>query len=122
MTAMNEAMNERTVRCFHDDQGDISALAGTRTAVIGYGNLGRSMALNLRDSGCRPIVGNVDDDYAKTAIDDGFTPQGIEDAVAAADIVLVMLPDEVIPEVVERDVAPALRPGAALCFASGYVL
>ncbi|HEX9819002.1 MAG TPA: NAD(P)-binding domain-containing protein [Methylomirabilota bacterium] len=96
-------------------------LAGETVAVLGYGNLGRSAALNLRDSGAKVRVGNREDDYAVLARADGF--EVVPPAEAAADtLVFVLLPDEVIPEVFARDVAPALRAGAAVAFASGYCL
>ena len=99
------------------------ALADERVAVLGYGNLGRSFALNLRDSGVEKLrVGNVADDKAENARQDRFPTVEIPEATRDADIVLVMLPDEVIPEVFSQQIAPRLSPRAALVFASGYVL
>src|SRR5439155_673995 len=95
------------------------ALAGETVAVLGYGNLGRSAALNLRDSGVKVRIGNRDDEYADQARADGFEVVPLATA-AGADIVFVLLPDEVIPEVFARDVAPELRPGSAVAFGSGY--
>ena len=97
------------------------ALAGEAVAVVGYGNLGRTAALNLRDSGVKLLIGNREDDYAVRARADGFEVSSPADA-ATADIVLVLLPDEVIPEVFPRDIAPTLRPGSAIAFGSGYSL
>jgi ketol-acid reductoisomerase len=91
-------------------------------AVIGYGNLGRSLALNLRDSGLAVVVGNIPDDYREQAIDDGFEVRDPATAAAKAATVLVLLPDEVIPVVFARDLAGAFQPGAAVCFASGYAI
>lgn len=101
---------------------DAEALAGQTVAVLGYGNLGRSMALNLRDAGLPVIVGNVDDEYRPIAARDGFDVLDLAEAAGAADVVLVLLPDEVIPGCLAADVIPKLRDGAAVCFASGYVL
>ena len=95
------------------------ALAGETVAVLGYGNLGRSAALNLRDSGVKVRIGNRDDEYTDQARADGFEVVPLATA-AGADIVFVLLPDEVIPEVFARDVAPELRPGSAVAFGSGY--
>ena len=95
------------------------ALDGEAVAVLGYGNLGRSAALNLRDSGVKVRVGNRDDEYADRAKADGFEVVPLATA-AGDDIVFVLLPDEVIPEVFARDVAPELRPGSAVAFGSGY--
>jgi ketol-acid reductoisomerase len=101
--------------------GGPGALAGEAVAVLGYGHLGRSAALNLRDSGVKVRIGNRVDAYAEQARADGF--EVVPLALAAGDdIVWVLLPDEVIPEVFAADVAPALRPGAAVAFGSGYSL
>jgi ketol-acid reductoisomerase len=96
-------------------------LAGESVAVLGYGNLGRSAALNLRDSGAKVRVGNREDEYAELARADGFEVVPLAEA-AGDTMVFVLLADEVIPEVFERDIAPGLRHGAAVAFASGYCL
>jgi len=103
--------------------GDVpaGALDGESIAVLGYGNLGRSAALNLRDSGVKVRVGNRDDEYAERARADGFEVVPLATA-AGDDVAFVLLPDEVIPEVFNRDVAPELRPGSAVAFGSGYSL
>lgn len=97
------------------------ALAGETVAVVGYGHLGRAVALNLRDSGVKVRVGNRADEYADQARADGFEVVPIATA-AADDIVWVLLPDEVIPEVFAGEIGPALRTGAAVAFSSGYSL
>lgn len=113
-------MTELTFYRAHD--ADPGALDRQTVAVVGYGNLGRSIALNLRDSGVAVLVGNVPDDYHAAAVADGFDVRDIAAATAAADIVFVLVPDEVIPACLRDAIAPALRPGAAVCFASGYAL
>jgi len=99
------------------------SLQGLRLAVIGYGHLGRPFSLNLRDSGAlQLVVGNIEDDYAQVAREDGFTVLPVAEATAAADIIYILLPDEVIPEVFAAGIAPNLSPGSAIVFASGYTL
>src|SRR5262249_43268206 len=105
---------------YHDEDADLGALADERIAVIGYGNQGRSQALNLRDSGLDVIVGNIGDAARARAEREGFAAFDIPKAVAAAQIAMLLIPDEIMPEVYERDVAPGLADGAAVCFASGY--
>ena len=62
-----------TENLFHTrDDADLAALDGATVAVLGYGNLGRSMALNLRDSGLTVVVGNRDDKYRQSAGSDGM--------------------------------------------------
>src|SRR6266511_2209943 len=60
--------------------------------------------------------------YRATAQADGSEVSGVGEAVATADVVYVLIPDEVIPEVCRYEVAPRLRSGACVCFASGYVV
>jgi len=98
------------------------ALDGLVVGLVGYGNLGRSLALNLRDSGLHVLVGNIDDEYRTTALGDGFEAVPIEDAVSRSDIVWIVIPDEIIPSCFLETIAPHLRPGSAICFASGYPL
>ncbi len=112
-----------SLRSFHAQDADPHALEGERVAVIGYGNLGRALALNLRDSGVTPLlVGNISDEYAQLAQSDGFQVLPIGKAVARSDISLILLPDEVIPEVFDAEIIPNLAPGSAVLFASGYTL
>jgi ketol-acid reductoisomerase len=98
------------------------ALAGESVAVLGYGNLGRTAALNLRDSGAKVRIGNREDEYAERARKEGFEVVPITTAAAAADVVYVLLPDEVIPTLFDSEIAPLLRPGSAIAFGSGYTL
>ena len=63
-------MDETTF--YRSGDEDPAALAGRTVAVVGYGNLGRSIALNLRDSEVAVVVGNIDDEYRRRARDDGF--------------------------------------------------
>lgn len=115
-------MSEPAVVVHKSDRVDRGALEKRTVAVIGYGNLGRSVALNLRDSDVKVVVGNIDDEFRQNAIADGFDVRDIGSAVASADVVFLLIPDEEISDVLEREIAPSLRPGGALCFASGYVI
>lgn len=101
---------------------DPDSLTGQRVAVIGYGLLGASMALNLRDAGLEVVVGNLDDSYRDRGIADGFCVVDIAQAVAQADLVYMLIADEAIPDCFASSVAPSLRSGSAVCFASGYCL
>jgi ketol-acid reductoisomerase len=108
------------VPTYASDSIDKSILKGKTFSVIGFGNQGRSQALNLRDSGCRVLVGNIEDGYMKQARDEGFTVLSIRDAVQSGDIILVLIPDEIQPIVFEKHISGALRTGQVLDFASGY--
>ena len=89
-------------------------------AIIGYGSQGRSHALNLRDSGLDIVVGQRDGGKGfKKAIDDGFNPIPIVDAVDAADIISIQLPDEVHGQLIDQ-FAARLNPQKVLLFCHGF--
>lgn len=113
---------DRSPAFLADADADLHVLAGQRVAVVGYGNLGRPLALNLRDSGLQVAVGNRDDEFRDRAERDGFEVGDVREVVAGSDLVWLLVPDEVIPGLFAEQVAPALRPGCALVFASGYAL
>ena len=101
---------------YHDDDADLAALHGASVAVVGYGNQGRSWALNLRDSGFDVTVCVRADASREEAAADGFTPGELADA-SDADVVCVLVPDDVIPAL------PFTRPADGLTvLASGYTL
>jgi ketol-acid reductoisomerase len=107
-------------RVYQDRDADLGVLAGRQIAVIGYGNQGRSQALNLRDSGLSVSVGNRKDGYAELAREDGFSVLPIAHAAAKADVIVLLVPDEVAPAAFETEIAPQLAEGKALVFSSGY--
>jgi len=101
---------------FHDEDADLAVLADARVAVVGYGNQGRSWALNLRDSGLDVSVCVRADATRDQARADGFEPAAL-DAASDADVVCVLVPDDVIPSL------PLTRPADGLTVvASGYTL
>src|SRR5262245_25626234 len=107
-------------RIYHDEDADLAALAGATLAVVGYGNQGRSQALNLRDSGIPVVVGTLHDASFARAEADGFEALPVSEACARAAGALVLVPDEVMPEVWRDGVAPNLEAGDLAVFASGY--
>jgi ketol-acid reductoisomerase len=108
------------VTVYHDADADPACLRGLTIAVIGYGNQGRAQSLNLRDSGLRVLVGCPQDEYAQAARGDGFEVSDVAEAAAKADVVLLLIPDEVQPAVYEASIRSGLQHGKTLCFASGY--
>jgi ketol-acid reductoisomerase len=98
-------------------------LDGTTVAVLGYGNQGHAHALNLRDSGTRVVVGGRRGGAGlEAARRDGFETMEIGPASAAADVVVVLLPDEVQADVFALEIGPSLRAGAVLVFAHGFTV
>ena len=108
------------MKLYYDEDADLSLISERRISVIGYGNQGRAQALNLRDSGLSVVIGNQEDRYAEQAREDGFDVLSIEQAVAEGEIVMLLIPDEVMPAVFEEQITVHLSEGDALVFASGY--
>src|SRR5437667_4683799 len=99
-----------------ESEADASAIAGQRVAVVGYGNQGRSWALNLRDSGLDVSVCVRADPSRDAAEADGFATSDLA-AASDADIVGVLVPDDIIPTLPLQPRADAL-----VIVASGYTL
>ena len=102
---------------------DTSILDGKVIAVIGYGNQGRAQARALRRfTRARVIIGNIRDYAWERAARDGFEVFSIREAAEQADIVAVLIPDEVAPQVFSREIAPAIegKEHVVVDFASGY--
>src|SRR4051795_13566876 len=97
---------------YYENEATLDGLKGKTVAVLGYGSQGHAHAQNLRESGVKVIVANRKDSAnGRLAIEKGFDPVSVEDAVKAADLVILTLPDEVQPEVYEKSVAPHLKAG-----------
>ncbi|HEX6669659.1 MAG TPA: ketol-acid reductoisomerase [Gemmatimonadales bacterium] len=110
-----------SVRVYYDADTDRSRLNGRTFAIVGYGSQGHAHALNLRDSGARVIVGlragSASAERAKAA---GLDVRPVAAAAAAADTVMMLVPDQDARSVYERDVLPGLGPGKTLMFAHGF--
>jgi ketol-acid reductoisomerase len=92
-------------------------------AVIGYGNQGEAHALNLRDSGVDVVVGLRAESLSRSKAElAGLRVLSVSEACAAGDVIALMVPDDVMPEVVDEAVRPHARPGAAVLFAHGFAL
>jgi ketol-acid reductoisomerase len=105
-----------------DKDIDPAPLAAKRVAIIGYGNQGRAQALNLKDSGVDVVVGLRGNSGSKFEAEAaGLATDLLADAVASADVVMLLTPDEVIGAVY-REIEPSLREGAALGFSHGLAI
>ena len=107
-------------KIFFQDAGDLNLLDGKVVSILGYGNQGRAQALNMRDSGTTVVIGNVRDASFEKAVVDGFQTYDIPGAVQHADYHFLLIPDEVMPAVFDRDIRPHLKPGQAIVVSSGY--
>jgi ketol-acid reductoisomerase len=105
----------------YEKDASLDALKGKTVAVIGFGSQGHAHSLNLRDSGVKVVVANrKDSSNGRLAIEHGFDPVSVEDAVKAGDLVIITLPDEVQPEVYNKSIAPHLNAGKALGATHGF--
>ena len=106
---------------YYDNDADLSLLKGKTIAILGYGSQGHAQAQNLRDSGCNVIIGqrpgspNYD-----LAVSHGFQPMSLAEATAKADLVNMLLPDEVQGDLFKAEVLPNLKPGNVLMCSHGF--
>jgi ketol-acid reductoisomerase len=109
------------IETLYDKDGSLQPLRGKTVAVLGYGSQGHAHSQNLRDSGVKVIVANRRDSAnGRLAIEHGFDPVSVEDAVKQADLIIMTLPDEVQPEVWTQSIQPNIRPGATLGATHGF--
>jgi ketol-acid reductoisomerase len=108
-------------KIYHDSDADLGVLKGKKIAVLGFGSQGRAQSMCLQDSGLNVVVGvRKGGSSWKAAKADGMKVAEIADAVKGADVVMVLLPDEVQGDIFKSDVLPNLKEGAALDFAHGF--
>jgi ketol-acid reductoisomerase len=109
------------LKMVYEQDAPIDVLKGKTVAILGYGSQGHAHAQNLRESGVKVIVANrKGSPNGRLAQEHGFEPMSVEDAVKAADLVIVTLPDEVQPEVYARSIAPHLKAGKTLGVTHGF--
>lgn len=109
------------VKMYYDKDCDLKMLENKTVAVIGYGSQGHAHALNLKDSGIRVLVGLRDDSPRKSEAEKaGFKVLSAADASAEADLVIMLTPDEVTPEIYNAGIKKHMKKGKILAFAHGY--
>ena len=109
------------MKVFYDKDADLSLVKGKQVTIIGYGSQGHAHSLNLHDSGVKVTVGLRKNGASwNKAVNAGLQVKEVAEAVKGADIVMMLLPDEQIAEVYKNEVAPNIKPGAALAFAHGF--
>lgn len=108
-------------KVFYDKDVNWSVLKDKTVAIIGYGSQGHAHALNLKESGVNVVVGlykgSKSADVARAA---GLEVKTVPEAVAAADVTMVLIPDEKQADVYKAEIAPNLKSGSALAFAHGF--
>ncbi len=109
------------MKVYYDKDADLSLVKGQQVVIIGYGSQGHAHALNLKDSGINVTVALRKSGASwKKAENAGLKVSEVVSAVKSADIVMMLLPDENIPQVYNEEVAPNLKQGGTLAFAHGF--
>ncbi|YCA09085.1 ketol-acid reductoisomerase [Bacillus sp. AK128] len=109
-----------TANMYYDQDISLEALKGKKVAVIGYGSQGHAHSQNLRDNGFDVVVGLRPGGSFEKAKSDGFQVLSVAEATRAADVIMILLPDESQPKVFKNEIEPYLTSGKALAFAHGF--
>src|SRR3990167_2738307 len=110
-----------SMNIYYDKDADLSLIQAKNVAIIGYGSQGHAHANNLKDSGVKVCVGLREDSAsAAKAKAAGVTVKPVTDAVAWADVVMVLAPDEHQAAIYREKIAPNIKKGAAMAFAHGF--
>lgn len=109
------------MKVYYDADADLGLIKSKKIVIVGYGSQGHAHALNLKDSGCKDVrialkAGSKSEAKAKNA---GFEVMAPADAAKWADVVMVLVPDELQADLYAKELADNLKPGAALAFAHG---
>ncbi|WP_353932993.1 ketol-acid reductoisomerase [Okeanomitos corallinicola TIOX110] len=108
-------------RMYYDEDANLDLLTGKTVAIIGYGSQGHAHALNLKDSGVNVIVGLYPGSKSTAKAEAaGLTVKNVADAAKAADLIMILLPDEVQKTVYKNEIEPNLEAGNVLAFAHGF--
>lgn len=109
------------VKIYGDEDANLEALERKKITVIGYGSQGKAQAKNMRDSGCEVIIGVRGGGTSwKTAKEDGFDVYEISEAAKKGDIIHLLIPDEVQPDVYNEEIAPHMGEGKTIGFSHGF--
>ena len=111
----------KAAKVYTDNDADLGVLQNKTLAVLGFGSQGHAHALNLKDSGCRVIIGlYAGSKSIPVAQEKGFEVVSTAEAVRRADVIMVALPDTKQPAAYEKDIAPNLSAGKTLLFSHGF--
>jgi len=111
------------MQVYYDKDCDLTLIQGKKVAIIGYGSQGHAHALNLKDSGVSVVVGlRPGSASARKAQAEGLTVLPVGEAVAAADVIMILTPDEYQSAIYRNDIEPNLKKGATLAFAHGFAI
>ena len=110
-----------SLNVYYDKDCDLSLIKSKKVAMIGFGSQGHAHAENLRDNGVEVVVGlKKGGNSWKKAEAKGFDVFEVSEAVKGADVVMILLPDEIQKSVYDNEIAPNLKSGATIAFAHGF--
>ena len=108
-------------KIIYDDSIDQDLIKSKKVTVIGFGSQGHAHALNLHESGVDVTVGlRESSESFKRAYDMGLKVENVEDATSGADVVMLLLPDQLMADIYNSDIAPHMKDGSTLLFAHGF--
>ena len=108
-------------KIIYDDSIDQDLIKSKKVTVIGFGSQGHAHALNLHESGVDVTVGlRESSESFKRASDMGLKVENVEDATSGADVVMLLLPDQLMADIYNSDIAPHMKDGSTLLFAHGF--
>lgn len=107
-------------KIYYEQDCDLNALKGKTIAIIGFGNQGRNQALNLKDSGLKVVIGEINPASIETAKKDGFEVSDAAGAAAKADVIQILTQDDLQAKMYHASVLPTLKAGKALVFSHGF--
>lgn len=108
-------------KIYYDKDADLKFIKKKTIAIIGYGSQGHAHARNLHDSGIKVVVGlRKESDFWKRAQKDGLKVMTVAEAAKAADIIMILIPDDKQRAMYESDIKPHLKKGDALAFGHGF--
>lgn len=108
-------------KLYHQEDCDLNLLNGKTIAIIGYGSQGHAHALNAKESGCDVIIGLYEGSKSwKKAEEQGFKVYTSAEAAKKADIIMILINDELQAKLYKESIEPNLEPGNMLMFAHGF--
>ena len=108
-------------RMYYDNDANLDLLSNKTIAIIGYGSQGHAHALNLKDSGVNVVVGLYPGSKSQAKAEAaGLKVHSVAEAAAVADMIMILLPDEVQKTVYKNEIEPGLKEGNILAFAHGF--
>ncbi len=111
------------VKTYYEQDGDLSLLKGKTVGIFGYGSQGHAHALNLRDSGVSVVIGLPETSKSRAKAESaGLRVMNNAEAAKASDVMMLLVPDHIQPDLYEKDLQPHLKAGKTLMFAHGFAI